>query len=186
MAGDTDNPRIWINADVFVADLDTEGPDDIDTAWLDLPGWEALGLLSEDGAEISHTGSSDDKFAWGGIYIRTTFTKNKQSIKVAALEDNPVVQSLVNPLGSAESAGGVTTRHRFIFRPVAKAIGLELVDGDVTRRLVIPHGLIVDPGSEKFSDGDITGRELTINFVPDATGEYGIEITDDPQADEGS
>src|SRR5689334_13641230 len=104
MAGDTDNPRVWVNADVYVGDVGSTAPTDIDTA-IDAD-FTALGLLSEDGMTESREDDKTDHYAWGGILVRTTRSKHKRTIKVIALEDNPVVFDLVNPGSEAESVGG--------------------------------------------------------------------------------
>ena len=47
MAGDTENIRIWETGDVYVGDVGTPAPADVESA-LDA-GWEPLGVLHEDG-----------------------------------------------------------------------------------------------------------------------------------------
>ena len=71
MAGDTANPRVWLGAEVFVADEATAGPTDLVSVWEEIAGWADLGLLSEDGiptpvvhtrmrAPASRIGTADD------------------------------------------------------------------------------------------------------------------------------
>ena len=60
--------------------------------------------------------------------------------------------------------------------------GIELVDGNVTKRIVIPRGEVTEVGSVKISDADMTAYELTIAIYSDADNEWYTEITDDPQA----
>lgn len=180
MAGDTANPRVWINADVFTAPTGSTAPTDT-TAGLDV-AWEALGLLSEDGATEQRGDTIDDKYAWGSILVRTTRSKHKRTIKVIALEDNPVVFGLLNPGSDAASVSGVTTRNVHVPGPNRVAFILETSDGDIIRRRVIPTGEIMAVADVLMSDSELTKYELDITVYPDADGILYIDITDDPQA----
>lgn len=184
MAGDTDNPRVWVNADVYVGPTTAAAPDDIATP-LDTD-FEALGLLGEDGMTESRDEDKTDHYAWGGILVRTTRSKHKRTIKVIALEDNPVVFDLVNPGSTAETTAGVTTRTVKTPAPNKKSFVFEMVDGDITRRLYVPTGEVLDVGDIESSDSALTQKELTVTVYPDADGVVYIEITDDPQAEVGS
>lgn len=184
MAGSTENPRIWLNADVYVADYGTAGPADIVTAWP--AGWDALGLLSQDGMTESRDESVNDHFAWGGILVRTTRSNHKRSLTVTALEDNPVVFGLVNPGSTAETVGDVTTRTVMVPTVDIRAFGIERRDGDITKRRVIPRGEVVEVGEITSSESEMEMYELTINVYPDGDGILYYDITDDPQAIEAA
>lgn len=181
MSGNTANPRIWINGDVLTAPAGTTEPTDVSAAWP--AGWAALGLLSEDGATEARDESTDDKYAWGGILVRTTRSKHKRTIKVIALEDNPTVFGLVNPGSSAVTATGVTTRTvKVPNTPNRRAFGIEVKDGNTIKRRVIPDGEVTEVGEVAFSDEEMTGYELTITIYPDASGVLYRDITNDAQA----
>ena len=60
---------------------------------------------------------------------------------------------------------------------------MELRDGTLTRRRIIPKGEVVEIGEVKFADSEMTGFELTINIYP-VDGVLYTDLTDDPQADE--
>ncbi len=182
MAGDIDNPRVWVNADVYVGPTDATAPDDIDTP-LDTD-FEALGLLGEDGMTESRDEDKTDHYAWGGILVRTTRSKHKRTIKVIALEDNPVVFDLVNPGSDVETVGDVTTRTVKTPQPNKKSFVFETTDGDITRRLYVPTGEVLDVGDIESSDSAMTQKELTVTVYPDSDGVLYIEITNDPQAAE--
>lgn len=193
MAGDVNNPRIWVNADVYTAPLDTDGPTDTTTAW---PGtWDALGLLSEDdGIVESRDQDKTDHYAYGGILVRTTRSKHKRTIKVTALEDNDVVFGLVNPGSLVETVGDLTTRTVVVPQTDPRSFGLEVRDGDITKRRIIPRGEITEIGDVSYSDDEMAMFELTIDVYPVVDEEtYGtplgvlwLDITDDPQAEAAS
>lgn len=184
MAGSTENPRIWLNADVYVADYGTAGPTDIATDWP--AGFEPLGLLSQDGMTETRDETVNDHFAWGGILVRTTRSNHKRSFTVIALEDNPVVFGLVNPGSEAATVGDITTRTVKVPGVDVRAFGLELRDGDITRRRVIPRGEVVAVGDITRSEAAMEMYELTINVYPDGEGVLYLDITDDPQAVEAA
>lgn len=189
MAGNTDNPRVWLGADVFVADLGAELPDDLTTPWDTITGWEVMGLLSEDGMTQPYSEDESDLWAWGpgGILVRTINQHYKTSFTVSALEDNPVCFELRHPGSTAETVGDVTTRIVTPPRYVEKTVGFELIDGDVVRRLVIQKATVKQ-------DGDVTLGPDALEMFPfrftplavfnDDISDYELyrEITNNPAA----
>lgn len=180
MAGDTDNPRLWEGADLYVAPVGTTAPTDVATPWA--VAWKAAGLLSEDGASESRDQDSTDHYAWGGILVRTTKSKHKRQIKVTCLEDNLVVFGLTNPGSTAATAAGVTTRTVKVPKSDPRSFGLELRDGEVTKRRLLPKGEVEEVGEVTLSDSELQAFELTITIYPAADGTLYLDITDDPQA----
>lgn len=180
MAGDVDAPRIWTGADVYVAPTGTTAPTDTTTALA--AGWEALGLLSDDGASESRDEDSTDHYAWGGVLVRTTRSKHKRTIVVTALEDNDTVFKLVNPGSTSATATGTTTRVVKVPTPDPRAFVFELVDGDVTLRRHIAKGEVVSVGDVTLAESDLTAFELTINVYPAADGTLYTDITDSTTA----
>lgn len=185
MAGDVANPRIWSGADVYVAAVGTTAPTDIATAWA--AGWEAVGLLDgEAGMTESRTEDVVDHFAWGGVLVRTTRSKHKRSFTFTALEDNLVVFGLIQPGSTAVTTTGITTRTVIVPTTDPRAFGVELVDGVITKRRVIPRGEIIAVADTSFNDAELAVYEVTVNIYPDAAGVLYLDITDDPQAEVGS
>ena len=185
MAGDTDNVRVWLNADVYVAPVGSTAPTDTTTA-LDA-AFEAIGLLSEDGSAEGREEETADHYAWGGILVRTTRSKHKRTLKVTALEDTPVVFDLANPGSTAITLGsGETTRTVKAPTSNPKALVLETVDGDVTTRRYVPNCEAFVTGEIEQSESSPTMVELTFHVYPDADGVLFYDITNDPQADTGS
>lgn len=173
MAGDTANVTQWGHADVYIADNGTASPADTWSAWA--APWAAVGLLDgEAGFAEAREQDSSDFYAWGGILTRTVKSKHKRTVKFSALEDymdNPQVHRLLNP-GSAVpvTAGDVTsvkikppTSDRF-------AIGLELRDGDTTKRRT---GIaeVQEVGEVVDSESGTTVYEITVVIYPDANGD---------------
>lgn len=184
MAGDTDNPRIWLDADVLTAPLGTTAPTNLAGAWA--AAWETLGLLSEDGMTETRDEQVTDHYAWGNRLVRTTRSKHKRSITVTALEDTPVVFALVNPGSEEETASGVTTRTVKPPTTDIRMFGLELLDGDITKRRIIPRGEVTAIGPVIASDSAMSMYPLTITIYPDDDDVLYIDITDDEQAEVAS
>lgn len=183
MAGNTANPRLWEGADLWVAPKGTALPATLSDAMTTVPAWEAVGLLSEDGASESRDEDSNDFFAWGGKLIRTQRSKHKRTITATCLEDNPVVWKLVNP-GSPTpvTTTGVTTRKVMVPKSERHAMVLELTDGDITTRRFLKDAEVSEVGEVSLSDSDLQAYELTITIYPEADGTLYEDITDDPQA----
>lgn len=182
MSGDTANPRIWVNADVYVGDVGATAPTDTTSSWG--AEWDAVGLLSEDGMTESRADDVARHYAYGGILVRTTKSKHRRSFKFTCLEDNPIVWDLVNPGSTAETDTGVTTRTVVVPGPNPKSFGIETIDGDIIRRRVIPTAEVIEVADIKYSDADMAMFELTIDIYPDGDGVLYVDITDDPQAEE--
>jgi hypothetical protein len=180
MAGDTANPRVWVNADVYVAPVGTAGPTNTSTALI--AAWLPVGLLSEDGMTEAREDDVDDKYAWGGILVRTTKSRHKRSFAVTVLEDNKVLRGILNPSGSSVTATGVTTRVVKVPGPDVRAWVIELKDGTIIKRIHIPRGEVVEVGERTFSDSELSMVELTINVLPASDGTLYNEITNDTQA----
>lgn len=185
MSGDTDNPRIWLEGDIYVAPVGSAAPTNTSTALA--AGWEPLGLLSEDGLTETIADDVTDHYSWGGILVRTTRSKHKRSFSVTVLEETAIVMGLWNP-GSIMSGptAGVTTTDVYVPGPDPRAFVFEVVDGDITKRIYVPRGEVTGRGDVVYSETQMAMRELTISVYPDSTGLLYKEITDDPQADDGS
>ncbi|MEO3976301.1 hypothetical protein [Streptomyces sp. CAU 1734] len=180
MAGNTANPRLWEGADLYVGPVGTTAPTDVDTALA--AAWKAVGLLSEDGASETRDQDSTDHYAWGGILVKTTRSKHKRQIKITCLEDNLIVFGLVNPGSTAATTTGTTTRTVKVPTADPRAFLLELTDGGVKKRRLIPKGEVDEVAEVTLSDSELTAYELTITIYPAADKTLYIDITNDPQA----
>jgi hypothetical protein len=180
MAGDTTNPRVWLNGDVYTSPVGTAAPTTVTAAWAS--PWSPVGLLSEDGLVESRSQTSTDFYAWGGILIRTVRSKKTRSFKVTCLEDNDDVFGLVNPGSTAATATGLTTRTVKTPGSDIRAFGIEIADGTTIKRRSIPRAEVVDVSDVTFADASVTGFELTVNVYPASDGTLYVDLTNDPAA----
>ena len=159
------NIRIYGDQDsaVYIADKGTTGPAD-----LAAPGasYDDLGWISEDGAEISRETSSTDFTAWqGGTIVRSKVSGVKDTIKVTALEETAVALGLYYPGMTAATTTGVTT----ITVPGGsaaneKALVVDFIDDDVTKRYVIPRAEVTSVGTIGHKNTDMTMYEFTFTI----------------------
>jgi len=181
MAGDAKNTAQWQGADVYIAAVDTEGPNDTTTPWA--AGWEAAGLL--DGAEGFTEGRDEDtseSYAWGGILYRRTKSKHKRTFKFVALEDNKATFRLVNPGSERTTVDGVRISRVVVPRSDSFAIGFELRDGDKVKRRLVKHAEVSEVGEIKEGEEDPTVYEITVLIFPEADGTLYTTVEDDPAA----
>lgn len=181
MSGDVANPRLWTGADVYFAALGTTAPTNIATALTSTWLAGALGLLGEDGLSEKRDGDTTDRYAWGNILVRRTRSKHKRSFTVVALEDNPNVFALGNPGSSAATVSGVTTRTVKVPVITPVAVLLQLTDGGITKRRVVPKVDAEITGDVVLSETDLAGTEFTFTVYPAANGTLYYDISDDPQ-----
>ena len=181
MAVDAKNTAQWQGADVYIAAVDTEGPNDTTTPWA--AGWEAAGLL--DGAEGFTEGRDEDtseSYAWGGILYRRTKSKHKRTFKFVALEDNKATFRLVNPGSERTTVDGVRISRVVVPRSDSFAIGFELRDGDKVKRRLVKHAEVSEVGEIKEGEEDPTVYEITVLIFPEADGTLYTTVEDDPAA----
>lgn len=177
--GNTKNTTLWQGADVFIAPEGTSGPQDVTTEWAS--AWELVGLLDgEEGFTEERDQDTNEHYAWGGILYRRTTSKHKRTFKFVALEDNDVVFKLVNPGSTRSSSLGLTSSTVKV--PVTErfAVGMELRDGDRTKRRIIGHAEVSEVGEIKESEEDPTVFEITVMIFPEADGTLYETFETDP------
>lgn len=178
--GNIDNPRIWSGATVLVAPVGTTAPTDIASSFSG--SWYDIGLVGDDGISLANEADTTKHYAFGGQKVRTSKSKFEKQFKFVAIEYGQIVFDLLHPGSTVASAAGITTRT--VKRPVPnpKAFAIELVDGDVTRRLIIPKGEVTETGEIKLNDDEMDGVEFTVDCYEGVGNVWFYEITDDPQA----
>ncbi|WP_053682787.1 Ig-like domain-containing protein [Streptomyces sp. WM4235] len=127
MAGDPLKANLWTDADVYIStNLSATLPANANTP-LGVD-WDLVGLLDgDDGFPESRDEDTDDKFAWGGILVKTSRNHFKLTKSFTALEDNDTTYSLLWP--------GSTATQIKVPRPAKVLIVFEVREGDKVRRL---------------------------------------------------
>jgi hypothetical protein len=162
VAGDPNNASLWTDADVYVGSLTAANPADANTPFgVD---WGLVGLLDgDDGLPESRDEDTDDKFAWGGILVRTTRAHFKLTKSFSALEDNPTTRSLIWP--------GSNATQIVVPVPVPVKVAFEVRDegtGKVRRLITRKHAIISVDGDIAENETDLTKVQLAAVIYPDS------------------
>ncbi|MFG2748009.1 Ig-like domain-containing protein [Streptomyces xanthophaeus] len=163
MAGDPLKANLWTDADVYIStNLSATLPADADTPFgVD---WDLVGLLDgDDGFPESRDEDTDDKFAWGGILVRTSRNHFKLTKAFTALEDNDVTFSLLWPGSSATQIK--------VPRPAKVLVAFETREGDKVRRLITANYAEVSlDGDHGENETDLESMTFTATIYPTGDG----------------
>jgi hypothetical protein len=167
MGGTPANATVWPDADVYIGTLAATNPADIDAAFG--TGWDLVGLLDGDQGFV-HARSEDanERFAWGGILVRTTRKNYKETVAFTALEWNDTTRALVYP----DSSPGTLV----VPRPQRVKIALETREGDSVRRLISAYQADVVVNADVVDkEDDLTKYEFLATIYPTSDGELWFE-----------
>lgn len=158
MAGDPTKASLWTDADVYVGPLDAENPDTVDDPFSS--DWGLVGLLDGDeGFGESRDEDTDDKYAWGGILVRTSRAHFKLTKSFTALEDNLTTRSLIWP--------GSTDTQLIVPRPARVKIAFETREGAKVKRLITAqYGEVSVDGDITENETDLTSYSLVATIFP--------------------
>lgn len=162
MAGDPSNAALWTDADVYVGPLSAVNPASANDPFGS--DWGLVGLLDgDDGMPESRDEDTDDKFAWGGILVRTSRAHFKLTKSFSVLEDNPTTRSLIWP-GSSETEIVVPV-------PVPVKVAFEVRDsgtGKIKRLITRLHAIVEVDGDVDQNETDLTKVTLVATIYPDS------------------
>ena len=170
-----DNIRVYGDLDsaVYVAPKGVTLPADLEEPGVD---FTELGWLSEDGiSEIRSEDVQTFRAYQGGTVVRRKKTSVEDSISFQCLEETATVLGLRYAGVEPEVTGGVakiTVANQT--RDDSRAFVVDVVDGDYTKRYVIPVGY-VGTGSVVHSNSAMTIYEFTVTIQ----GDYDI-LTNSP------
>lgn len=163
MAGDPLKANLWTDADVYIStNLSATLPTNATTAFNS--DWHLVGLLDgDDGFPESRDEDTDDKFAWGGILVRTSRQHFKLTKSFTALEDNDTTYSLLWP--------GSTATQIVIPRPARVKIAFETREGDKVRRLVSAlYAEVALDGDHGENESDLESMTFAATIFPTSGG----------------
>jgi hypothetical protein len=163
VAGDPLKANLWTDADVYIStNLSATLPANANTAFgVD---WELVGLLDGDeGFPESRDEDTDDKFAWGGILVRTSRNHFKLTKNFTALEDNETTYSLLWPGSSATQI--------VVPRPAKVLVAFETREGDKVRRLITANYAEVSlDGDHGENEADLESMTFAATIYPTGAG----------------
>ncbi|MEU7066887.1 Ig-like domain-containing protein [Streptomyces sp. NPDC046161] len=163
VAGDPLKANLWTDADVYISNnLSATLPANAATPFgVD---WDLVGLLDgDDGFPESRDEDTDDKFAWGGILVRTSRNHFKLTKSFTALEDNDTTQSLLWP--------GSTSSQIIVPRPAKVLIAFETREGSKVRRLISANYAEVSlDGDHGENETDLESMTFVATIYPTGGG----------------
>jgi hypothetical protein len=160
VAGDPLKANLWTDADVYVStNLSATLPANANTPFGG--DWDLVGLLDGDeGFPESRDEDTDDKFAWGGILVRTSRNHFKLTKSFTALEDNETTYSLLWPGSSATQI--------IVPRPAKVLVAFETREGDKVRRLISANYAEVSlDGDHGENEADLESMTFAGHDLPD-------------------
>jgi hypothetical protein len=159
------NIRIYGDQDsvVYLAPKGTTLPVDLAAP---AAAFQDLGWLSEDGVDITRESSSTDFTAWqGGTIVRSKVSGVKDTIKVVCLEETAIALGLLYPGSTSTTTAGLTK----ISVPGGansneKAMVVDFIDDDVTKRYAIARAEVTGTGTISHKNTDMTMYEFTFTI----------------------
>lgn len=183
MAKDQANARAYgdIGGQVVVGATSATAPTDVDTPW-GSPAFADLGWITDQGITEGHSVTTTQKFAWqGATIIRTVKSQDTRTFKFQAYEENATVNGLLRPGAAVSTSGGITTsRVKTFTGQDFRIFGIDMQDGDVAKRFVIPQGEADSSADVVYQAADLTIYEFTVTCYPQSDGTLYIEYSNNP------
>lgn len=157
---------------VYRAPLNTTLPTDASTALAQ--AFVDMGYISEDGVVNSNSPDTDKIRAWGGQVVLIVSTEKPDTFKLTFLE---ALNS--NVLDTVYGTANVTvdgTNHTIAVVANAKELSghVYAIDlamrGGALKRVVIPNGVLSELGDIVYKDDEPIGYAVTLDCMPDSSG----------------
>lgn len=163
MAKNIENIRIYGDeaSGVWVASKGTTGVTDLGAPGA---GFDELGWLSEDGVDEAVSQDSTTYRAWQGAQIvRQKISSSDTTFRIQCLEENAVTMGLRyrgQAFATTSAVAKVSVKNQT--KQDDRAWVIDMIDGDVTKRYVVPNGAYEMTGTIPHRNGGITILEFTI------------------------
>lgn len=167
---------------IYYAPLGTALPTDATTS-IDTTKYTKLGYSSEDGVKNTNSPESDTIKAWGGDTVMTLQTEKNDEWGVTLIESlNVDVLKVVYGSGNVSGtiATGVTVEANSDEPEELVWVFDMIMRGGVLKRVVLPDAKVSEIGEIVYKDDELVGYELTMNAMPDASGNTHYEYIKKP------
>jgi hypothetical protein len=185
MTQDATQVRVGITGALYLGALGVTAPTATAGSWPG--GWVDLGLLDEaKPAEMHPTQTTKDFYAWQTrLPVRTIQTQTGLEWVFTLLQKTGTNLKLAFGGGSITSLGGGDYKYTL---PVAgindeHAFGLEVTDGTVTDRWVLPRGLVSTRQPILFKRDEMVKFDLTVKALAPSgapSGNWDLLVSNDP------
>ena len=158
---------------IYRAPKGTTLPTDAKTALANT--YKELGFVSEDGVTNSNESESENIKAWGGQVVLVTSSEKSDSFKFSLIESlNLDVLKTVygdsNVTQATGTNGMITVNVNANAIPEAVYVIDIAMNDNMLKRIVIPAGNLGELGDVVYKDDEAVAYEVTINCMPDASG----------------
>ncbi len=181
MALDSSQITVGSAGNIYAAPVGTSAPADVTAAWG--AGWIELGYTTEDGCTFTDSKEVNEIMAWQSFYaIDRRITSRNATVSMVLQQWNDDNFKL------SFGGGTVTTVSAGLFKYVPpspetidyRALGIEIRDGAVTSRFVMPKGMVTDNVEMQFTRSDTAKLPITFGLVTTGSGDAWSWITNDP------
>lgn len=173
-----------VTGGILWAPLGTALPTDAVTA---LNGsFASLGYIANDGVEKTLARDTDQLAAWGSDIVKVNQTKFGVTLQFTLIEslNSDVLKAAFGTTNVTTTAanGSHGTQQAAKINALQldrKSWALEIKDGVVKQRIVVPDGQVIEVGQVKYTDSDIVGFQLTVQAFPNSSADSAYFYTDD-------
>ena len=175
--------RIGASGTLYVAPSGTTPPANIAAAWT---SFVDLGYLSEDGATVARSMTTEQVKAWQSIStIRYLVTDVGIVVSFTLIQFNKSTLPFYMGGGTIVNQGGGSFKLSISSSPTIdeRVLGLEWVDGAITNRLIIPRGMVTETGEMPVGRSGPTQLQVSFAAMTPASGsEMSYILTNDSAA----
>lgn len=168
---------ILVGGDSFVAPTDAAGA---------LTGASPVGYIGEDGLTRTIDRVTEKIRAWGGDTVKITQTEHSVTYSFTMIEilNADVLKAFYGDDNVTTTAATTTagTLHEVLINgdPLpTKEWVFEIKDGPAKIRQYVPIGSVTEQGETTYADADVIAYPMTIEALPDASGNKVYEFLDD-------
>ena len=144
-----------------------------------------MGFVSEDGVVNSNSPDSEKIKAWGGQTVLVVSTENNDTFQMTLIEvlNRNVASAVYNPGNVAviEDASHNEIGYKITVNADPSEHASYVIDirmtGGAMKRIVIPDGQISERGDITYKDDEAVGYDITVDALPDASGNNHYEYT---------
>jgi hypothetical protein len=176
MAANAAQVLVGATGAVYTAPLGTAAPTGATPAWA--VAWKELGYIGEDGITENPSLDNEEIKAWqSGAVIRKVITGSTLDFSFECIETNQSVLGLFYPGSTITQVAGPPTETKLDQKlPVAVfvAMGLDIIDGTVLERIIIPRAALSAREERSYANAAARGYTMTLSASPDSTNVLAI------------
>ncbi|WP_448319230.1 phage tail tube protein [Streptomyces sp. CO7] len=180
MTADSAQVRVGVQGAVYLAPVGTTAPADPYATWG--TGWIDLGYATEDGLTEALNEDRQEFRAWGETSpVRTQVTNRTTTFKVILQQTSAHTLGLFYGVDTADmtsSGTGATQALTFaeppVGQPLTYALGMDVVDGDYPRRLLVARAEVTARGEVTYKTDTTVSYDITFTALAGTGGTSAI------------